>query len=107
MNSRPESSKLVELRSKTDRQLVQLLHNRLESGLHNAQMAADAENHWSATKGFLAGERVYNEVSALLPWVENVTRQERRRLELELDRLRVLLADSSTHAGQHVQTACS
>jgi len=107
MNTRPETSKLAALRSKTDRQLIQLLHSRLESGLHHAQAAADASDHWNSAERFLAGEKVYNEVSSLLPWVENVTRQERRGLELQLDRLRVLLADSSTYAGQRVQTACS
>jgi hypothetical protein len=94
MNTRQESTKLAELRSKTDRQLVALISSRLDAGLNSAPVAVDAQN-------------VYDEVSALMPCVNGLTRVERRRLESKFEQLRDLLHESNPHAGMRVQAACS
>jgi len=97
MNTRTESRKLLELRAKTDRQLVVFITNRLDSGLRLAgREACRAET-----------EGIYAEVSALLPWVYDITRAERRLLESKLAQLREVLDDLSSDAELNVQTACS
>lgn len=110
MNSRPESTKLVELRSKTDRQLVAFITSRLDFGLNYARLVADPESdsNWTSAEAFQAtAAKAYDEVRALLPWVNDVTKAERRRLESKLEQLRELLDESSIHAGMRVHTACS
>jgi len=110
MNSRPESTKLVELRSKTDRQLVTFIISRLDVGNDFARLAAISESKcdWASAEAFQArAQKACEEVRALLPWVNLLTRAERRRLELKLEQLRELLDESTNHAGLRVQTACS
>jgi len=110
MNTRPESSKLVALRSKTDRQLVAFITSRLDTGLNCALLVADRGNHdnWVSAESFqVSAERAYDEVRALLPWVTDVTQTERGQLESKLEQLRELLDEFSIHAGMRVQTACS
>ena len=110
MNSRPEFTKLIELRSKTDRQLVAIITSRLDVGLHYARLVPDpgSDSNWASAEAFQASaEKAYDEVRALLPWVYDVTRAERRRLESKLEQLRELLDESTIHAGMRVQTACS
>jgi hypothetical protein len=110
MNSRPELSKLIELRSKTDRQLVQFITSRLDAGLDAARLLADVGYHinWASVEAYQASAtKAYEEARALLPWVTEVTRLERRRLELKLEQLRELLDESTIHAEMRVQTACS
>jgi hypothetical protein len=84
-------SKLAQLRAKTDRELVILIQSTLEDGLRSRGEA----------------ERAYSEVRALLPTVREVTEAERRRLELELARLRGLLDERPMRATAHMQAACS
>lgn len=67
-----DSSKLIELRSKTDRQLIELINRKLETA---QWFAADPEFHRTA-------ERACEEVRHLLPWIP---RPERRRIEARLD----------------------
>ena len=83
-------SKLVELRAKTDRELVILIQSTLEDGLRS---------HGEA-------ERAYSEVRALLPTVRDVTEAERRRLELKLARLRGLLDERPMRAPAQAQACC-
>lgn len=96
MKTRPDSTKLQQLRSKTNCQLVALIHRRLDFGLHVVQ------------SGLHAGAvEAYDEAHALLPWVDDVAYIERRRLQSKLDDLRGLLEESTIHAELRVQTACS
>ena len=97
MDIRTESSKLLELRAKTDRQLVAFMTSRLDSGLRMAGI----ERHRAE-----AG-RIYAEVKALLPWVYDLTKAERRFLEAKLAELRELLDDFSSDAELKVQPAYS
>jgi len=97
MNTRTESSKLFELRAKTDRQLVVFITNRLDSGLR----LAGGEAYRAEAGG------IYEEVSALLPWVRDITKAERRLLESKLAQLREVLDDFSSDAELNVETACS
>ena len=71
MNTWQQNSKLVELRSKTDRQLMELITRTLEAGMC---FARTEEFHGRA-------ERACQEVQRLLPWVP---RTERRRVEARL-----------------------
>jgi hypothetical protein len=82
-------SKLAELRTKTNRQLVILLRSKLDDGL-----ASHAE-----------AERAYSEVRALLPAVRDVTEAERRRLESKLARLRGLLDERTMYGVRRMQAA--
>jgi hypothetical protein len=110
MNSRPEVTKLIELRSKTDRQLVAFINNRLDAGLAYARLITEPgpDSRWATAEALQASAlRAYDEVRTLLPWVRDATKPERRRLELKLDQLREFLDESTIHAGMRVQTACS
>jgi hypothetical protein len=110
MNSRPEFTKLVELRSKTDRQLVAYINNRLDAGLTYARLRIERgpDSNWASAETFRAtATKAHDEVCALLPWVSDVTRAERLPLELKLEQLRELLDESTIHAGMRVATACS
>jgi len=92
-----ESSKLFELRAKTDRQLVAYLTRRLDAGMRFA----------CAEHSLPQSEAVYAEVSALLPLVRYHLIAERRRLEERAARLRNFLNDLSSDAELVMQTACS
>ncbi|HTS29447.1 MAG TPA: hypothetical protein VMH81_26440 [Bryobacteraceae bacterium] len=96
MNRRAESTRLTELRAKTDRQLVALIDHRLDAGLKVARTSLEAE-----------ARKAYTEVRALWPWVHHLTFAERRRLESKLDDLHQLLNQSAVHAAVRLQTACS
>ena len=97
MTMKTESSKLSELRAKTDRQLAAFITNRLDAGLRFARRAACQ----------VEAERSYAEVTALIPWVEDLTMGERRLLESKLERLREVLNDLSSDAELNVLTASS
>ncbi len=73
MLKQPEAAKLTALRARTDGQLIALINHQLDRGLR-----AD----------FAAAERIYREVSLLLPVLYSVSPAERRRLEAKLSRLR-------------------
>jgi hypothetical protein len=74
MSDQPEAAKLTVLRARTDGQLIALIDRRLDYGLRSDFAADDAE-------------RIYREVSQLLPVVYGASRAERRRLEAKLARL--------------------
>jgi hypothetical protein len=110
MNSRPEFTRLLELRSKTDRQLVALITSRLDAGLNYARLVTSTgpDVSGASVEAFQAhAVKAYDEVSALLPWVSDVTRADRQRLESKLEQLRELLDESTIHAGMRLATACS
>ncbi|MGA2271203.1 MAG: hypothetical protein ABSH44_22270 [Bryobacteraceae bacterium] len=85
------ASKLAELRSKTDRQLIALMRGKLDRELASAR----------------ASERAYSEALVLLPTLCDVTEAERRRLESKLARLRELLDERPVHAAARAHAACS
>jgi hypothetical protein len=70
MTTRQETSKLVELRTKTDRQLLELIGRTLEAALVFAQ---DGQ--------YCRAERACEEVRRLLPWI---SRSDRRHFESRL-----------------------
>jgi hypothetical protein len=82
MNTWQQSSKLVELRSKTDRQLLELITRTLEAGLC---FARTEEFHGRA-------ERACEEVRRLLPCIP---RAERRRVEARLGQIAETLHPSA------------
>jgi hypothetical protein len=82
MNTSPENPKLVELRSKTDRQLVELIGR----GLDRAACCARARQfHGQAA-------RLCDEIRQLLPFVP---RHDRRRLESRLAEIAEILCPSA------------
>ncbi|HUI58316.1 MAG TPA: hypothetical protein VLY04_25255 [Bryobacteraceae bacterium] len=107
MDYSPEN-KLNELRTRTDRQLIELISARLDRGLTFARMAADEESRriWASTEEFLRrAEKARSDASAWMPLLAKAAELDRRRLELKL----VQLCDLLQHAnqGMQVQTACS
>jgi hypothetical protein len=97
MNGTAQTLKLLELRAKTDRQLLQLISVRLHTALRlakNRECVAEAED-------------IHREVSALLPWVWGVSGAERRELESATGDLRRLLDRFSSDAELQTQSACS
>jgi hypothetical protein len=83
MNQRPDSYKLRELRSKTDRQLLALIRRELDS----ARTLAYTYDENQLARAIAAHE----EACRLLPLVYTVSNGERLRLESELDELANLL----------------
>jgi len=83
------ASKLAELRARTDRQLIQIINNQLERGLHLALLAAETESdyHFGVTELHHAeAEKVCAYALSLLTRVDDTN--ERRRSETKLLRLR-------------------
>ena len=82
MNSPSALSKLAELRSKTDRELSQMIANQLESALNLA-----LRPHLDvAEPQRIRAERAYAEAAKLLPKVDDL--YERRRLKNKLVQVR-------------------
>jgi hypothetical protein len=71
MITRPQTTKLRELRARTDRQLIEWIDRRLDLGLQSYGVAA---------------EEIYLEVAPLL-LVVNASPRERSRLESKLEQL--------------------
>jgi len=86
MSATAQLSKLVELRSKTDRELVSIIDNALEVGLLLAANESDVD-----PSGVLhrRAADIYVDAVMLVEKVENV--RERRRLEEKLRQLRSAL----------------
>jgi len=78
MNMPPESLKLVELRSKTDRQLGKLIARTLDGASASAE-SGDFDGR---------AERACEEVRRLLPWLP---RADRRRFEARLEEVAEML----------------
>jgi len=87
-------SKLAQLRSKTNRQLIAVISNRLDAGRDHAR-----RGH------YVQAEKAYDEARVLLPRVDNLTQIERQRLESKLARLGATLEQRSAGTGAQVQTA--
>ena len=97
MSATLELSKLAELRAKTDQELIKIIDNELERGLHSALMteaAKEASDSDSAQPPHIRAETAYAEALKLLPMVDD--RSERRRLEKKLKQLREALDRPST-----------
>jgi len=84
-------SKLAQLRSKTNRQLVAVIGNRLEAGSELLRRGY-----------FVEAEKAYEEARVLLPLVDSSVRGERQRLEARLTRLR---EERTLLSRPHAQTA--
>ena len=87
-------AKLLELRAKTDRQLLEYIGNRLDSGLTYGRLASDpdARNRWASVDMFEErASKAYDEAQSLLPLVRNLTRAERRVLQAKTEELGRLL----------------
>ena len=92
MNQTQEISKLATLRLKTDRQLVAFIQKRLDAGTEFAQMQ-DRESQAHA-------RQIHAESQELLPLIDDLSRAERRRIEIKLQRLGELVGEAQ------VLTAC-
>jgi hypothetical protein len=101
MNYAPEHYKWMQLRAKTDRQLIALLHKTLAGGLRMALEAAEAD----APELYAQAQKAFDETRRLLPLVRNVSIAERRPLERELARLGCLLDETAVEA--RTSAACS
>jgi hypothetical protein len=75
-------SKLVELRRRTDRDLVILVERELNRGLTVAEVATTKESPLYAQ-----AESAYEMVKTWLPLLSGLNRDERRELELKLKEL--------------------
>jgi hypothetical protein len=81
MRNRLDSSKLAELRSKTDRQLVVLIANQLDAALRSAQHEGD----------LAAAEEFYCRAVRWYPLTLSLPQAERSALERKLAKTRELL----------------
>ena len=86
-------SKLVELRRKTDRDLLILIQRELDRGLTLADVASTRHSPL-----FARAERAYQTVKTWLPLVPGLHRAERRELELGLQELRSALERMTSEA---------
>ena len=87
-----EPEKLMQLRAKTDRQLLEFLHSKLETGSNSAALAARqySNGNWvSADQSLERGDQALNEVQMLLPVIAE---KQRRELDPKLAILRETLA---------------
>jgi hypothetical protein len=92
-------AKLDELRSKTDRQLVSLISNKLDRGLTFARVleSDESSSNWASTGHFaMRAEQALSEATAWLPLLLEARPTDRRRLEFKLARLRSALNRSGT-----------
>jgi hypothetical protein len=105
MNQSAEA-KLHELRSKTNRQLVSLIGNKLDRGLAFVRVIDGGSADWASTEHFAASaEKALADATAWMALLNGGTQLERRRLEFKLAQLREALAH--THASEmRVQAAC-
>jgi hypothetical protein len=82
----PELAKLSQLRARTDRQIVNLLHSKIEAGLNFAALAeaedSNGHNPWKRA------DQALTEVQQLLPILND---QQRRELNPKLAELREAL----------------
>jgi hypothetical protein len=90
MSDRAETLKLAELRSKTDRQLLVLISNKLDEALVSARCSGD----------FAAAEQLRDEVRVWLSLTESASPAERRRIDRKLQQLAGLLH-------RRLRTACA
>src|SRR5690349_9348562 len=102
-----EPLKLSELRAKTDRQLLNLIDRRLDSGLEAARRFTDDDPYLDdagVAEAQLRTERAYEEARLWQPTVDSRYEESRSRLRCRLSKLRRLL-DKVTVRGA-VHAAC-
>jgi len=107
MKTRLQPAKLLELRSKTDRQLVQLINSRLNAGLVFLRWAVESDDRgqWASRDIFRDNAcRAYAEALKLLPWTGGGG-AERLELELKCEQLRRGLAALCAVEERLMQTA--
>ena len=103
--SQSAEAKLHELRSKTTRQLVSLISNKLDRGLASAR-ALECGTDWASAEDFAASaERALEEASVWMTLLSGATPLERRRLESKRAELRGML-DRVRTSELRVQAAC-
>jgi DNA-binding transcriptional MerR regulator len=86
-----EPEKFLQLRAKTDRQLLDFIHSKLEAGLNLAALAEtlySVGNVTSAECSLERAEQALNEAQRLAPVIED---KQWRELEPELNKLREAL----------------
>lgn len=87
-----ELSKFDELRSKTDKELVQVIDNALDLGIRQARLALKSADTWDvADRCCLRAKTSYVQISRLLPLVVEITVDERRRVESRLEHFKGML----------------
>src|SRR5579859_1809423 len=92
MTKIPNVSKLAELRAKTDRQLIQIINNELERGLHLVLLAAETNSAYKFGDATSPDASAENACAYALKLVSRVyDTGERDRLESKLLRLRAAL----------------
>jgi hypothetical protein len=105
MNQSAEA-KLLELRSKTNRQLVSLISNKLDRGLAFARVLDCDGADWASTEHFAANaEKALAEATEWMALLNGATQLERRRLESKLAQLRAAL-ENARLPQTRVQAAC-
>ena len=83
-----EPEKFLQLRAKTDRQLLDFIHSKLEAGLNLAALADtlySVGNCASAERSLKLADQALNEVQKLLPVVNEI---QERELDPKLNELR-------------------
>jgi hypothetical protein len=83
MRNSTEILKLEELRAKTDRQLLRLMHRELERATTLANLASGKGSALD-----LRAEEIYAEVNRLLPGIARLSREQREKVENRLKELR-------------------
>jgi hypothetical protein len=92
MTAITQTAKLRELRAKTDRQLVQLIHNRLDAGLAFLAWAADSPER--ARDIFLDNaSNALSEAARLLPWAGRIDWSTHTTLQVKMAQLRTGISD--------------
>ncbi len=105
MNHSAEA-KLQELRSKTTRQLVSLIGNKLDRGLAFARVLEADSADWASTEHFAANaEKALAEATSWMTLLNGATPLELRWLELKFTQLRDALHRSRS-AELRVHAAC-
>ena len=89
-------SKLDELRSKTQKELVQIINHGLDLGIRDAGQALQSDDpSVVAEECCLRATTSYVRVSRLIPLVVDIPADERRRLESRLEDLKGMLKSLS------------
>src|SRR5437868_8200631 len=80
------TAKLAELRAKTDRELLEVIHRELDRGLTLTNVAAH-----KGSPLYVQADKVYAKVNTLLPTIDGVNPDELARLESQVKELRLAL----------------
>ena len=101
LNHGTQSSKWMELRAKTDRQLIMIVNRLLAQGVRSAIRAAET----GAPELHAEASRAYHQTQQLAAYLGDIEISERWRVERELNRLRLLL-DRTEMSPAHAGAAC-